>query len=238
MFGKDEGFYYRSTGGDVSWARGVDSKVEWRAFAEKQSQVSVNTQMALFQTSGTDTFPANIATRDGVYYGSSLHLVHNHGADPRGLRTFSEARLEGAYSDSAYGRAMGEVNLSHGTPFRTMLGLTLSGGTSIGALPPQRRWYLGGTHTVRGQSADTAQSGNAYWMTRVELARDYRTHRSSVFGDLGWAGSRDDFSKIGRPLSGIGYGESMFDGILRVDLSRGLYPRKQWRFDVYLEARF
>lgn len=238
MFGKDEGFYYRTTGGDVSWTRGVDSKVEWRAFAEKESQVSVNTQMALFHSSGADTFPANIATREGVYYGSSLHLVHNHGADPRGLRTFSEARLEGAYSDSAYGRAMGELNLSHGTPFRTMLGLTLSGGTSIGALPPQRRWYLGGTHTVRGQSADTAQSGNAYWLTRMEFARDYRTHRSSVFGDLGWAGSRDDFMKIGRPLSGIGYGESMLDGILRVDLSRGLHPRKQWRFDVYLEARF
>ena len=39
-------------------------------------------------------------------------------------------------------------------------------------------------------------------------------------------------------MSGVGYGESMFDGIFRADISRGLYPRKQWRLDVYLEARF
>jgi hypothetical protein len=131
-----------------------------------------------------------------------------------------------------------EVNLSRGLPLRGMIGLTLSGGSSIGSLPPQRRWYLGGTHTIRGQDADTAQSGNAYWMTRLELARDNRTHRTSIFGDLGWAGDRNDFGNVGQPLSGIGYGESMFDGILRVDLSRGLYPRRQWRFDVYLEAKF
>jgi hypothetical protein len=31
---------------------------------------------------------------------------------------------------------------------------------------------LGGTQTIRGQSADTAQSGNAFWMTRAELASD------------------------------------------------------------------
>jgi hypothetical protein len=238
LFGKDEGFYYRTTGADLSWTRGLESRVEWRVFAENQRQVDVNTQTSLVHRTSSDTFPANIAAREGAWYGSALHLVHNHGADPRGFRAFSEARIEAAYSDSAYGRALAEVNLSHGTPFRTMLGLTLSAGSSVGALPPQRRWYLGGTHTVRGQDADTSQSGNAYWLTRLELARDYRTHRTSLFGDLGWAGSRDDMGNVGRPLSGVGYGESMFDGILRVDLSRGLYPRRQWRFDVYLEARF
>jgi hypothetical protein len=30
----------------------------------------------------------------------------------------------------------------------------------------------------------------------------------------------------------------MFDGIVRFDVARGLYPRKQWRFDLYLDARF
>ena len=170
--------------------------------------------------------------------GVRRHVLHNHGLDPRGFRTFTDIRLEAAKGDSLYGRAAAELNLSMGLPSRSAVGLTLSGGSSLGMLPAQRRWYLGGTHTVRGQSADTAQSGNAYWLTRLELARDHRTHRSSLFGDLGWAGDRNDLANVGRPLSGIGYGESMFDGILRMDVSRGLYPRKQWRFDVYLEARF
>jgi hypothetical protein len=78
-------------------------------------------------------------------------------------------------------------------------------------------------------------------LARAEFARDNPYHRSILFGDLGWVGNRDSllhFSGLGRPLSGVGYGESMFDGILRMDLSRGLQPKKQWRFDVYLEARF
>ncbi|HET9425893.1 MAG TPA: hypothetical protein VFO55_11015 [Gemmatimonadaceae bacterium] len=238
IFGKDEGFYYRATGADASWTRGIDSKVEWRLFAERHASVGVNTQTALVHRSSTDTFPSNVAARADMFVGSSLNLVHNHGLDPRGFRAFTLARLEGATSDSAYGRGALELNLSTGLPFRSIVGLTLSGGTSVGALPPQRRWYLGGTHTVRGQSADTAQSGNAYWLTRLELARDNRYRKSSLFADLGWAGDRNDIANVGRPLSGVGYGESIFDGIVRWDIARGLYPRKQWRFDVYLEARF
>jgi hypothetical protein len=42
----------------------------------------------------------------------------------------------------------------------------------------------------------------------------------------------------GRPLSGVGVGWSVLDGLLRFDLARGLYPSQQWRFDSYLEARF
>jgi hypothetical protein len=236
--GKDEGFYYRATGGEAMWSRGTESKFEWRVFAEDQNAVPVNTQIALVHRSSTDTFPANIAASPGVYIGSGMHIVHNHGLDPRGFRTFTDVRLEAAASDSFYARGSANLDLSIGTPMRTTLGLTLSGGSSIGFLPPQRRWYLGGTQTVRGQDADTSYGGNMYALTRIELARDHRTHRSSLFADAGWAGSRDRLALDDRLLTGVGYGESMFDGILRMDLSRGLQPRKQWRFDIYLEARF
>ena len=89
-----------------------------------------------------------------------------------------------------------------------------------------------------GQDADTTYGGNAYALTRLELARDKRTHRTSLFGDVGWVGSRDALVLDGRMLTGVGIGQSMFDGIVRMDLSRGIEPRRQWRFDVYLEARF
>jgi hypothetical protein len=238
LFGKDEGFYYRATGGEATWTRGVDSKFEWRVFAEDQNAAPVKTQIALVHRSSTDTFPPNIAASPGMYIGSAMHIVHNHGLDPRRLRTFTDIRLETAASDSFYARGSANLDLSIGTPMRTTIGLTLSGGSSLGFLPPQRRWYLGGTHTVRGQDADTTYGGNTYALTRIELARDNRTHRSSLFADAGWAGSRDRLALDDRLLTGVGYGESMFDGILRMDLSRGLQPKKQWRFDVYLEARF
>jgi hemolysin activation/secretion protein len=167
-----------------------------------------------------------------------VHLVHNHGVDPRSFRTFTDVRIEAAKGDSVYGRAAAELTMSEGFPFRTAIGLTLSGGSSVGFLPAQRRWYLGGTQTVRGQSATVEQSGDAFWLTRLELGKDNPGHRSTLFGDLGWVGDRNRLRDVGRPLSGVGYGESMFDGIFRFDLARGLYPRKQWLFDVYLEARF
>ena len=238
MFGKDEGFYYRTTGADVKWDRGVDSKFEWRLFAENHNPIPVNTQLSLVHRASTDTFPANIAVSPGLYLGSGMHIVHNHGLNPRGFRSFTDIHLESAVSDSFYARGSAELNLSHGTPLKTMLGLTLSGGSSAGYLPPQRRWYLGGTQTVRGQDADTTYGGNAYALTRIELARDNRTHRSSLFADAGWAGDRNRLAFDDRLLTGVGYGESMFDGILRMDISRGLQPKRQWRFDVYLEARF
>jgi hypothetical protein len=30
----------------------------------------------------------------------------------------------------------------------------------------------------------------------------------------------------------------MLDGLIRLDLARGLFPVKQWRADISLEARF
>jgi hypothetical protein len=39
-------------------------------------------------------------------------------------------------------------------------------------------------------------------------------------------------------LSGAGVGVSLMDGMVRFDLSRGIAPRQEVRFDMYLEARF
>jgi hypothetical protein len=234
FFGRDEGFYYRTSGGELTWSRGINSRVEWRLFADDEKTAKVETD---FSVSRRNTLP-NVIANEGAYFGGGLHVVHNHGVDPRGFRTFGDLRLEGAKGDSLYGRAAGELTLSEGTPFRTAVGLTLSAGSSVGFLPAQRQWFLGGTQTVRGQSADIAQSGNAFWLTRLELGRDNPGHRSTIFGDLGWVGDRTRMSDVGRPLSGVGYGESMFDGIVRFDVARGVYPRKQWRFDLYLDARF
>jgi hypothetical protein len=90
---------------------------------------------------------------------------------------------------------------------------------------------------VRGQTALTA-AGNTFWLARGELGTRAAGARTVLFGDLGWAGRREDFSRPGRPLAGVGIGWSYLDGLIRTDLSRGLYPTKQWRFDIHLDAKF
>ena len=54
----------------------------------------------------------------------------------------------------------------------------------------------------------------------------------------GWVGDRSRISDVGRPMSGVGAGVSFLDGLFRFDVARGIYPRKQNRVDLYLEARF
>src|SRR5206468_8559242 len=110
-------------------------------------------------------FPANLAARCGTYTGVARRINRDVGLDSRGLRLSTDLRAEAAVGDSAYGRAAIDVTVSHG--LGALAGaLTVSGGSSAGSVPAQRRWYLGGSQTVRGQSPDTAQSGNAFWLTR------------------------------------------------------------------------
>ena len=74
---------------------------------------------------------------------------------------------------------------------------------------------------MRGQSPDTAQSGNAFWLTRAELGANDAGMRPAVFADLGWVGDRAKLSEVGRPMSGVGAGVSFLDGLFRFDVARG-----------------
>jgi hypothetical protein len=234
LFGRDEGFYYRTAGAEIGGRREYGTPLDWRLFVERQRGAVVETD---FSIAGNNAIP-NIVARPGNYAGAAVRFRPAYGADPQGFRIFSDLRLEAASgADSAYGR--GALDVSFTKSFGAVGGaLTLSGGSSVGALPDQRRWYLGGAHTIRGQSPDTASSGSAYWMTRAELGRSIYGPRAVLFGDLGWVGDRNQIDKVGRPLSGAGAGLSLLDGLIRFDVARGINPRKQWRVDVYIEAVF
>jgi hypothetical protein len=236
MFGRDEGFYYRASGAELTTSRDTPfggARVEWRAFVEQQRTAAVKTNFAL---NGSD-FPANLQARRGTYAGLGARITHDYGLDPRGLRILSDLRFEAANGDSLYGRGALDLTASHG--FGRLAGsLTLAGGSSVGGLPAQRRWYLGGSQTVRGQSPDTAQSGNAFWLTRAEIGSNDASVRPAVFADLGWVGDRTKMAEVGRPMSGVGAGVSFLDGLFRFDVARGVYPRRQYRADLYLEAKF
>jgi len=237
VFGRDEGYYYRSLGVELTGARDDSASGTWRVFAEHDSDARKKTDFSLAKTFGGKGFSDNIDATNGNVIGLALDRHASHGLDPHGLRTFGRIALEGAAGDFDYSRAMLEATVSHGLGRRLDGAITVGGGTSGGSVPVQRLWYLGGTQTVRGQRAGAA-IGDAYWMTRAELGSSFVGARPVVFGDLGWAGSRDDWKNPGRPLSGVGVGASFMDGLIRFDVARGIYPEKKMRANLYVEARF
>jgi hypothetical protein len=252
LFGRDEGFYYRAGGIELagtpdanvgSGGGGGGSRLAWRLFAEQERTAAVSTTFSF----GVPWLP-NVEARRATYVGGAVRLDHSYGLDPSGFRVVSGLRLEAAQpTESAamlpnrgrYARASAEATVSHGLGRDVLGALTLSGGSSAGDLPPQRQWLLGGAHTIRGQRPDTAFSGNAYWMTQGEVARDFGGMRGIVFGDVGWTGDRRMLRDraFGRPMSDVGVGTSFLDGLIRLDVARGIYPQKQWRASAYVEAR-
>ena len=112
--------------------------------------------------------------------------------------------------------------------------LTAAVGSTTGQLPSQRQWFLGGVRTVRGQAPGTAE-GDAFWLARAELGTRQGVVRPVAFFDVGWAGSRRALGRV-QPLRGTGVGVGVLDGLLRMDVARGLYPLKGWRTDLYLQA--
>lgn len=234
LFGRDEGFYYRATGVELASALEQGMGGQWRLFAERERTATPKTTFSL-----GPAFIPNIVARRGTFFGGAYRFLGAHGEDPFGMRLTSDLRLEAATTgDSSYGRGALDLTVSHGLGGDVVGALTASGGSSLGALPPQRRWFLGGTQTIRGERPDTANSGNAYWFGRAELGRQFTGVRATLFGDLGWVGDRARMRDVGRPMSGVGTGASLLDGLIRFDIARGLYPQQRWRTDLYLEARF
>ena len=93
-------------------------------------------------------------------------------------------------------------------------GLEAGGGRIWGDPADYDLWLLGGSgNRLRGYSDDVL-SGRSFWRARAELQRSLRLFRVAFFGDWASAG--------GPGLYSAGVGVSLFDGLLRMDLARGL----------------
>lgn len=240
LFGRDEGFYYRASGVELASAPDVasSSAFTWGLFAEQERTARQETNFSLaHQTSGVDFVP-NVEAAKGTYVGARTRYTRSFGLDPQGFRLFSDFRLEGARGDTAsYGRAALDLTTSRGIG-NGAVSLTVAGGSSVGEVPPQRYWFLGGSRTVRGHRPGT-EAGDAFWLARGEIAHGVGVVRPVLFGDIGWAGSRRQWREIGQPMSGAGAGITILDGLIRFDVARGITPKPgQWRVDAYVEGRF
>jgi hypothetical protein len=237
VFGRDEGFYYRAFGAELLRQPVQGTGLTARLFVERHDSAQTETTASLARAIADRQFPPNIAAREGTVGGGSIRWLASRGLDPRGFRTLSDVRLEAAAGTFDYARASADLTVSRALLARVDGSLTVAGGTSGGALPVQRWWYLGGAHTVRGQPTG-AVAGNSFWMGRAEFGSSFVLVRPVVFADIGWAGDRGDFGNPGQPISGVGAGVSALDGMIRFDLAKGIRPDRALRGYLYLEARF
>ena len=241
LFGIDEGFYYRTWGGELTGSNVAGGGFTWRLFGEQHRNAKVETQFSLAHAMNDVTFLDNIDAMRGTIGGAEVRYGKSFGLDPSGWRLLTDFRAEAAAGTFDYTRGALDATVSRGLFGGVSAALTGSAGTSGGTLPPQRAWFIGGSHTVRGQRPSLTlpgQAGNSYWFGRGELARQMAVVRPSLFYDVGWAGDRTAWSHPGRPVSGAGVGFSFLDGLIRADVSRGISPRKRTLVDLYFEARF
>jgi len=237
LFGRDEGFYYRTWGAELRGEKDYGLINNWRLFAEQQFDATVHTEFAIAHPGGVKGDLTNIDAVNGKIVGLVVGHHSSYGLDPHGFRALTDIKLEGATGTFDYSRGSLQTTLSRGIGSLLDGALTVGGGTSGGHVPIQKQFFLGGVQTVRGQRAGTA-IGDSFWMTSLELGTQSAGFRKIVFGDLGWAGDRANFSHPGRPLSGAGVGASFMDGLIRIDLAKGIYPEKSVRANLYVEARF
>ncbi len=237
IYGRDEGFYYRTMGVELGERRERRRGVtEYALFIERQwtaGDTDVVNTFSLAKLIADRRFRRNIESEQLSVTGVSGTYSRLLLERPQGLRLTTVLNGEAGTGTYQYARASVEATAARPVG-RFSTALTGAIGSSIGDVPRQRGWFLGGVRTVRGQIAGT-QDGDAFWLARAEVGTKQGIVRPVGFLDVGWAGSRDAFSKT-KPQRGAGVGFGVLDGLLRVDFSRGLYPLKQWRTDFYLSA--
>jgi hypothetical protein len=232
---RDDGDYFRTLGVELTGQNSATGWWSWRIFAEQQKSASVGTSFSLPHLfNGDRQFRPNVVANRADQFGAALTLRGNQPVS-RALQFGGDVTLEGSGGDYRYARG-GVAGRAIVTPSGPVaIAVEASAGTSRGTVPIQGRFYLGGPASLRGYDG-AAIAGDAYWRGRVEVANSFPAFRLAVFSDIGWAGPRADF-RTGKPLLGSGVGVSVLDGLIRLDLARGMRAPKGWRFDLYFDGR-
>lgn len=227
LLGRDDGAYFRTTGAELTLEPRLAARQSYalRLFWEHQAPADTNTQASLAHwVNPSHRFLPNIvaASADQVGAAATLRVLESELAADGSLGTFRFARLALTTRQTAR------------LPAGLLVGIEAAAGTSVGAVPVQSLWYLGGPTTLRGYDG-LALAGEAFWRGRVELANGAPVPRVALFSDFGWAGARPQYFHA-RPLVSVGAGLSLLDGLLRADLARALRRSPGWRADMYVDA--
>jgi len=237
LYGRDEGFYYRHYGAELVEQRTrAGASTRWRLFLERQwaaGDTSVVNTFSLARALSGRRFAGNVIADQVALTGVALEWTRVLRDVPGGVRL--AAAVQGEAATGSFSFARGSVEATATRPVGGLaVALTGAAGSTTGRLPSQRQWFLGGVRTVRGQLPGTLE-GDAFWLARGEVGTRQGVLRPVAFFDVGWAGSRRAIGRL-QPLRGAGVGVGILDGLFRLDVARGVYPRTGWRSDLYLQA--
>lgn len=236
FLGRDDGFYYRAAGGELTIVPAVTAPQRFaiRLYAERQQNAPKGTDWSLRHLArSSHRFGPNIVAAPADQVGAAVTFRAQRGIDPEHARWGADVSLDGGAGTFGFGRASGTLRFT--TPFGRQLAaaVELGAGTSAGSVPIQSAFYLGGPATLRGYGE--AAIGDAFWRARLEVANRLPAARLVLFADVGRAGAREQLS-LAQPLLGLGVGASFVDGLVRIDVARAMRYRTGWRVDIYTDA--
>lgn len=262
LFGRDDGEYLLATGVDLEVRPPSARRASWglRLFAERQDPVEREMNFSLAHAFDGDwRFRPVLPAEEVEEVGAELTLSPWWGTDPLAPQFGVEVHARGARgrpeTGDDYDYLRGRLTLRAALPVaegRWRIGAEAGVGYIEGAAPLQQHWILGGPTTLRGFDA-TSTLGTQFGRGRLEVGRVYPAWTLVVFGDVAatrdrpewtldgvgaWAPDRDAWDYDDARWT-AGVGASLLDGLIRLDLSRGLTgPGRRTRLDLYLDATF
>ena len=230
LAGHDDDDYYLGLGAGISFLGnfGAAEDLRFDLGVERARSMATRARSRVNDwLGGSGQFPENPGIREGDYVTSSVSrrllagpLDAYYGVD--GLVAISGPA-------SAAARFWASARVGFGIAGRTGV-LSLKAGTVKGDDVPQLRYRIGGPQTVRGYVYGT-RTGRSLWSAQLDLGLSRRSVISPViFADVG------NHGVSGTPLSSAGAGLSFFNGLVRLNLAKGLTPRAPIRFDLLFRA--
>lgn len=220
--GHDDAEYFLATGGKLS----VTWNDRWRQSMTLHVAVQREESMARVNPNniwGTDILLPNRPVEEGTYLRYGLSRDDRIGG--MSIKTGLELVTDMTQT-AGWGWAGIEVPF---TIARRTGRLVVRGGLTRGADLPQVLLRVGGPQTVRGYPYGV-RLGKEFWSAQLDYALFSRgVWTPVVFADVG-----DTFSSD--PLVGVGAGVSFLGGLIRANVSKGVHPDADFRFDLLFRA--
>jgi hypothetical protein len=235
LFGGEHDPFHRAVGAELR--RVVDDtrlRADTRLFVEAHRTARRGTHVHVGHLVQGRDLPDNPAAERGWWAGGATRLQWQSGVDPSRTQLLAETRLEAAGGTGSYGRGWASAALRVPVVPGWSGAVEAGGGTSVGNLPAQRRFFPGGSRIYRGERiGETA--AEAFWFARTEVGRGPVGARISGFVDVRAAGPRESLFRVD-PDVAVGLGASFLDGLLRVDLVRSLGDDGRLRLMAYFDG--
>lgn len=229
--GHDNGDYSLVEGGSVGYVTSLATGLDLGTGAAVQREASVGREASSEINDflgGSGVFPPNPPVAAGTY-GTVWARLDGFGRH-RWSATTDLLAGEGRSVGRLYGFIRHELGGKRGVT------LELKGGVATRPTLPQSLFRLGGVSTVRGFEYG-ALRGQAFWAARLDVAPFGGRLRPVVFADAGQAARLENLFSS-QALAGAGVGLSVFNGLLRFDLSHPITPDVggKVRFDIVAQA--